>query len=86
MKPEDECSAELPCVDCPAADWSEVPCRIEGCGRCVVPYGDDVMCGLARIYGIDNPKIQGVAECGAEATIAKWERMGLFADDTVVNE
>lgn len=54
----------------------EEPCGIEGCQRAVLPYPDDVACGLTKLFGVDSTL--ELPECGVTRTIDKWEAAGLL--------
>lgn len=54
----------------------EIVCRVEGCPRANPDYDDDVMCGLARLYGLGG--VPSSPLCGAEATVDRWIANGEF--------
>ena len=53
----------------------EEPCGIEGCGRAELPYGDDVACGLLKLFPGRHVELP---ECGATRTVDKWIAAGLL--------
>lgn len=53
----------------------EEPCGVEGCGRVVVPYGDDVACGLLKLFPGQRVELP---ECGTTRTVDKWIEEGLL--------
>lgn len=50
----------------------EEPCGIEGCGRAVLPYGDDVECGLSKLLRGAGLPFEERPECGTTRTVDKW--------------
>lgn len=64
-------------------DWSEVPCRVEACPRAWPTFDHEQECALLTVHrrrgGNAGNVPVGPPECGAVATIDKWDAMGLFA-------
>jgi hypothetical protein len=70
----------------------EQPCGVEGCGRSTLPYGDDVRCGLSKLFRYEDTPEHLKRLCSSEILVDNWLKEGLFdgitaqITDRIINE